>query len=98
MRIVLGADHAGVTLKDRLKQHLDQRGIAYTDVGTTTTESVDYPDYASKVAHAVAGGTFDRGILVCGTGIGMAIAANKVAGIRACLLYTSDAAAERSSV
>ena len=83
MRIVLGADHAGVTLKDRLKQHLDQRGIAYSDVGTTTTDSVDYPDYASKVAHAVAGGTFDRGILVCGTGIGMAIAANKVAGIRA---------------
>src|SRR6187401_752823 len=83
MRIVLGADHAGVTLKDRVKQHLDQRGITYTDVGTTTTDSVDYPDYASKVAHAVAAGTFDRGILVCGTGIGMAIVANKVAGIRA---------------
>jgi ribose 5-phosphate isomerase B len=83
MRIVLGADHAGVALKDQLKKHLDQRGIEYTDVGTTTIESVDYPDYASRVAHEVASGAFDRGILVCGTGIGMAIAANKVAGIRA---------------
>lgn len=83
MRIVLGADHAGVTLKDRLKEHLDQRGIAYSDVGTNTTDSVDYPDYAAKVAREVAAGSFDRGILICGTGIGMAIAANKVAGIRA---------------
>ena len=92
MRIALGADHAGVTLKDDLKQLLDQRGITYTDFGTHSTESVDYPDFASKVAHEVAAGRFDRGILVCGSGIGMAIAANKIAGIRAMAVETEDAA------
>lgn len=83
MRIALGADHAGVALKERVKRHLDERGVPYTDFGTHTTESVDYPDYAAKVAHEVAAGSHDRGILVCGTGIGMAIAANKVPGVRA---------------
>jgi ribose 5-phosphate isomerase B len=83
MRIALGADHAGVALKEHVKRQLDDRGLAYTDFGTGTTESVDYPDYASRVAHAVASGEYERGILVCGTGIGMAIAANKVAGVRA---------------
>jgi ribose 5-phosphate isomerase B len=83
MRIALGADHAGVALKDRLKRQLDERGISNTDFGTHTTESVDYPDYAAKVAQEVAAGAYDRGILVCGTGIGMAIAANKVPGVRA---------------
>ena len=85
MRIALGADHAGVALKDDLKRLLDARGIAYTDFGTHSTESVDYPDFAATVAHEVASGAYDRGILVCGSGIGMAIAANKVAGIRAAL-------------
>lgn len=83
MRIALGADHAGVALKDHVRQRLEARGIAHTDFGTMTTESVDYPDFASKVAHEVVSGAYDRGILVCGTGIGMAIAANKVAGVRA---------------
>jgi ribose 5-phosphate isomerase B len=83
MRIALGADHAGVALKEQLKARLDARGIAYEDFGATTTESVDYPDLAVKVARAVAGGAFDRGVLICGTGAGMAIAANKIAGIRA---------------
>lgn len=83
MRIALGADHAGVVLKDRIKQHLDSRGIAYTDFGTTTTDSVDYPDFATVVGREVASGHYDRGVLVCGTGIGMAIAANKVPGVRA---------------
>jgi ribose 5-phosphate isomerase B len=92
MRIALGADHAGVGLKDDLKGLLDARGIAYTDFGTHSTESVDYPDFASKVAHEVAAGHFDRGILVCGSGIGMAIAANKVAGIRAMAIDTEEAA------
>ncbi len=78
MRIALGADHAGVALKQEIKQLLDERGIAYTDFGTDSTESVDYPDFAATVARAVAAGAFDRGILVCGTGIGMAIAANKI--------------------
>ena len=83
MRIALGADHAGVALKEHIKRQLDERGLAYTDFGTNSTESVDYPDYASRAAHAVAGGEYERGILVCVTGIGMAIAANKVAGVRA---------------
>lgn len=83
MRIALGADHAGVVLKDQLKVRLDERGIEYEDFGTSTTDSVDYPDYAARVARAVASGAFDRGLLVCGSGIGMAIAANKVPGIRA---------------
>lgn len=83
MRIALGADHAGVVLKDQLKVRLDERGIKYEDFGTSTTDSVDYPDYAARVARAVASGAFDRGLLVCGSGIGMAIAANKVPGIRA---------------
>src|SRR4051812_13369531 len=83
MRIALGADHAGVMLKADVKRLLDERGIASEDFGTMSTESVDYPDFAAKVAHAVASGGFDLGILVCGSGLGMAIAANKVAGIRA---------------
>jgi ribose 5-phosphate isomerase B len=83
MRIALGADHAGVDLKAQIKVRLDERGIAYEDFGTSTTDSVDYPDVAERVARAVAGGAFDRGVLVCGTGVGMSIAANKVAGIRA---------------
>ena len=92
MRIALGADHAGVALKQDIKQQLDERGISYTDFGTNTTESVDYPEYAQKVGDAVAGGQFDRGILFCGSGIGMAIAANKVPGIRAAAVFDPTAA------
>lgn len=83
MRIALGADHAGVDLKDALKAHLEARGVVVTDAGTHGAASVDYPDFAQQVAHAVREGRADRGVLVCGSGIGMAIAANKVAGIRA---------------
>ena len=83
MRIALGADHAGVALKNNIKHLLDERGILYTDFGTNTTESVDYPDFAAEVGRRVAGGEFDRGILVCGSGVGMAMAANKIAGVRA---------------
>ena len=83
MRIALGADHAGVVLKEQIKKLLDERGDAYEDFGTHSTESVDYPDYAAKVGSAVAAGQYDRGILFCGSGIGMAIAANKIHGIRA---------------
>ena len=92
MRIALGADHAGVALKDDLKRLLDARGLSYTDFGTNSTVAVDYPDYAATVAHEVASGACDRGILVCGSGIGMAIAANKVAGIRAASI-TDEASA-----
>ena len=83
MRIALGADHAGVQLKADIKKFLDERGVPYTDFGTNTTDSVDYPDFAATVARAVADGSHDRGLLFCGSGIGMAMAANKVPGVRA---------------
>lgn len=79
----LGCDHAGYLLKEELKKYLDSIGEEFIDFGTDSEESVDYPVYASKVAHAVADGKCDRGILCCGTGIGISIAANKVKGIRA---------------
>jgi ribose 5-phosphate isomerase B len=72
VKIAIGADHAGYQLKDSLKRLLDEMGVAYEDFGTSTGQSVDYPDFAKAVAEGVAGGTFDRGILVCGTGVGMA--------------------------
>ncbi len=93
MTIALGADHAGVALKDAVRQLLDARGIPYTDFGTNGDASVDYPDFAAQVGKAVASGEADRGILVCGTGVGMAIAANKFAGVRAAPVY--DAATAR---
>jgi ribose 5-phosphate isomerase B len=83
MRIALGADHAGVALKLHLKQQLAARGIPHQDFGTMSTEAVDYPDVAAAVAQAVSAGGFDRGILVCGSGLGMAMAANKIPGVRA---------------
>ena len=88
MRISIGADHAGFELKQKIKAHLEQRGIAVEDEGTASTESVDYPDYARKVGEAVAHKEADLGVLVCGSGIGMAIAANKVPGIRAANVST----------
>jgi len=83
MKIALGADHAGYLLKDRIKEHLQSEGIQVLDEGTSSADSVDYPDYARMVAHDVSQRRSDLGILVCGSGIGMAISANKVAGIRA---------------
>ena len=88
MRIALGADHAGYQLKDQIKQHLEQQGISVRDEGTSSAESVDYPDYARTVAHDVSEQRADLGILVCGSGIGMAITANKVDGIRAANVST----------
>lgn len=88
MKIALGADHAGYELKDKIKQHLEQSGIDVRDEGTNSGESVDYPDFASLVAHDVHDGRVDLGILVCGSGIGMAIAANKVVGVRAANVAT----------
>ena len=79
----MGADHAGFELKDKIKQHLQEQGIAVRDEGTSSPDSVDYPDYARAVAHNVSERRADLGILVCGSGIGMAISANKVDGIRA---------------
>jgi ribose 5-phosphate isomerase B len=83
MKIALGADHAGFKLKEQIKGHLAAKGIAVDDRGTDSPDSVDYPDYARVVGEEVAAGCADRGILVCGTGIGMSMAANKVPGIRA---------------
>ena len=92
MQVALGADHAGFALKNALKRVLDELGIAYHDFGTSSPDAVDYPDFAEAVAKSVAGHQFDRGILVCGTGIGMSIAANKVPGIRAALASEVEAA------
>jgi ribose 5-phosphate isomerase B len=81
--IALGADHAGYELKQILRQWLSEQGHVVSDFGTHSTDSVDYPDIAARVARAVGVGAAERGLLVCGSGVGMAIAANKVAGIRA---------------
>lgn len=83
MKIALGADHAGFELKQKVKEYLGKKGIEVNDIGTNSTESVDYPDFARLVAHEVAQHRADYGVLVCGSGIGMAITANKVGGIRA---------------
>jgi ribose 5-phosphate isomerase B len=83
MKIALGADHAGFALKERLRDRLTAAGHELTDFGTTSEESTDYPDYARRVADAVAGGEVERGVLVCGTGVGMAMAANRVRRVRA---------------
>jgi ribose 5-phosphate isomerase B len=83
MKISLGADHAGYELKNQIKEHLQHKGISVQDEGTNSPDSVDYPDFARLVAHDVAQQRADLGILVCGSGIGMAITANKVEGIRA---------------
>lgn len=83
MKIAIGADHAGFELKEKIRQRLAAQGITMDDQGTHSTESVDYPDYARKVGEEVARHQADLGILVCGSGIGMAISANKVPGVRA---------------
>jgi ribose 5-phosphate isomerase B len=83
MKIAAGADHAGYEAKEHLKRWLAERGHTVDDLGTHGSASVDYPDFAARVAKAVAAGTADLGLLICGSGIGMSIAANKVSGVRA---------------
>jgi len=83
MRVYVGADHAGYQLKEHVERFVTGLGYEVVDVGTDGEDSVDYPDFAQKVAYAVADGVADAGILVCGTGLGMAMAANKVPGVRA---------------
>jgi len=85
MKIAIGADHAGFLLKEQLRQELEKKGYQVVDEGTHSTAACDYPDMALAVAHDVVEGRADRGILVCSTGVGMSIAANKVPGIRAAL-------------
>lgn len=85
--IALGSDHGGFGLKQEIIKHLAQRGIEYRDFGTYSEASCDYPEYAKKVAHAVADGECEKGIIICGTGIGISITANKIRGIRAALCH-----------
>ena len=97
MKIAIGCDHGGIVLKPAITEYLQKKGIEYKDFGTNTTDSVDYPVYAKAVAEAVASGECDKGILLCGTGIGMSIAANKVKGIRAAVLSDEFSAAACSA-
>ena len=90
--VALGADHAGFSLKQSLKQWLVAEGHTVLDAGTHSGDSVDYPDFAAAVSRAVVSGEAARGVLVCGTGIGMAIAANKVPGIRAAVCHDAETA------
>ena len=85
--IALGCDHGGYDLMQEVMAHLDKRGIEYKNFGTFTKDSCDYPEYAKLVANAVVDGTCEKGILICGTGIGISIAANKVPGIRCALCH-----------
>ena len=85
--IALGCDHGGYELKQEIVKYLEENKVEYKDYGCYDTSSVDYPEYAKKVAHAVADGEAEKGILICGTGIGISIAANKVKGIRAALCH-----------
>jgi ribose 5-phosphate isomerase B len=92
MKITIGSDHAGFALKKVLVDHLQKSGHQLTDVGTDSTAPVDYPDYAEAVAHGVLHGGTDRGILICGSGVGASVAANKIPGIRAGLCHDSYSA------
>ena len=84
--IVIASDHAGFALKQELMAHLRDKGVEFEDVGTYTTESCHYPQFAEKAARGVAEGKWEKGILVCGTGLGMSMAANKIPGVRCALL------------
>jgi len=92
MRVYLGSDHAGFEMKESLKAYFERRGLEVVDVGAYSEDPVDYPDNAAQVARAVSGTSADRGVLVCGSGIGMAIAANKIAGVRAAMVTDPELA------
>jgi ribose 5-phosphate isomerase B len=92
MKIALASDHAGYKEKEKLKPFLKDLGVEFEDLGTVSEDSVDYPDYARKVAERVAKGEAEQGLLVCGSGTGMAIAANKVPGVRAAVAWNEESA------
>ena len=92
MKIAIGSDHAGFAGKEEIKLTLDELGINYEDVGTYSTDSVDYPDFGAKVGLAVTSGSCEQGIVVCGSGIGICIAANKIHGIRAAQAWNAETA------
>jgi ribose 5-phosphate isomerase B len=91
-KVLIASDHAGFDGKEVIKRTLDDMGVEYEDLGTNSLDSVDYPDYAERVAKGVAKGMAERGILVCGSGIGMEIAANKIPGVRAALAWNEETA------
>ena len=93
MKIAVASDHGGYHLKQEVMAHLKERGIAYEDYGCYSDEACDYPEFAHKAAHAVADGVCEYGIIICGTGIGVSIAANKVPGVRAALCHDCFSAA-----
>ncbi|QHI72031.1 ribose 5-phosphate isomerase B [Aminipila terrae] len=93
MKIAMACDHGGLELKENIKKYLEKQGVEVLDLGTNTTDSVDYPEYGKACGEAVISGKADRGIVCCGTGIGISIAANKVKGIR-CALCTDEHMAE----
>ena len=100
MKIAIGCDHGGICLKETVIEVLNERGIEYEDFGTYDENSVDYPDYALKAAEAVSTGKCDKGVILCGTGIGISIAANKVKGIRAAVChdeFTAEKCAEHNN-
>ena len=100
MRLAIGSDHGGYELKEKIKQLLEELEISYKDFGTNSEESVDYPDFAEKVAKGVTDKDYKLGILICGTGIGMSIAANKIDGVRAALchdLFSAQATREHNN-
>ncbi len=91
-QIIIGSDHAGFPLKEVVKQYLAEMGYAVTDAGTDSPANVDYPDFGAAVAQRISAGEFDRGILVCGAGVGMSIVANKFPGVRAALCLDEETA------
>ena len=92
MKVAIGADHAGYEEKENIKKVLDEIGVEYVDLGTNSLDSVDYPNFGKAVGEAVANGEAERGIVVCGSGIGISIAANKVHGVRAALVWNEETA------
>ena len=91
-KIIIGSDHAGYALKEFIKSELDRQGIQHKDIGTNSTDSVDYPIYAARVAKGVANGEYTRGIAICGSGLGASMVANRFKGIRAALCVTEEMA------
>jgi ribose 5-phosphate isomerase B len=92
MKVAIGADHAGFEVKEKIKKQLEEMNLEVEDLGTNSTESVDYPDFGAAVGREVASGKADEGIIVCGSGIGIAIAANKIHGIRAAQAWNEETA------
>lgn len=92
MKIAIGSDHGGYDLKEKIKAYFKEKEISYDDFGTDSEQSVDYPEFGKKVGNAVVKNNYDFGIVICGTGIGISIAANKVKGVRAALVYDTNTA------